>query len=185
MGMPVSAPKEWTYEMLQTLPDDGNRHEIIAGELLVTPPPNLLHQRIHSVLFSRLVGYLGQYPIGQAFSAPGDVIVDPRNVVEPDIFVVPPGLDPWKASWKDIKLLLLAIEIISPSTARADRNLKRLLYQQFQVPEYWIVDADARMFERWRPSDTRAETLFDSIEWQPLSEYPAMRIDIGEFFATL
>ncbi len=182
MGMAAAATKEWTYEMLESLPDDGNRYEIIDGELFVTPPPAFGHQRVQWELGRLIANYLDRYPAGQGFFAPGDVIVDQRNVVEPDIFVVPRGIDPKSASWADIKSLLLAVEILSPSTARADRNKKRLLYQRFKVGEYWIVDSDARVIDRWRPADARAETLSEQIEWQPASEYPPLRIDLAELF---
>ena len=185
MVMPTASPKEWTYEMLESLPDDGNRYEIIDGELFVTPPPAVGHQRAAWELLAYFIDYLKRYPVGHGFFAPGDVIVDPRNVVEPDIFVVPPGFDPKSAGWKDIKGLLLAIEILSPSTAHADRNRKRILYQRFRVSEYWIVDVDARLIERWRPADTRAETLLDSIEWQPSSDFPPLRINLHELFGKL
>lgn len=183
MGMAAAATKEWTYEMLESLPDDGNRYEIIDGELFVTPPPAFGHQRVQWELGRFLINYLAQYPVGLGFFAPGDVIIDRRNVVEPDIFVVPRDNAEKSTSWKDIKSLLLAIEILSPSTARADRHRKRLLYQQFQVGEYWIVDSDARVIDRWRPADSRAETLSDQIEWHPNAEYPPLRIDLSELFA--
>jgi Uma2 family endonuclease len=183
MGMPAGATKEWTYEMLEALPDDGNRYEIIDGELFVTPPPAFGHQRVQWELGRLIANYLEQYPVGHGFFAPGDVIIDQRNVVEPDIFVAPKGLDPKSAGWKDIKSLLLAVEILSPSTARADRHRKRLLYQRFKVGEYWIVDSDARVIDRWRPADARAETLSEGIEWQPAIEHPPLRIDLAQFFA--
>jgi Uma2 family endonuclease len=184
MGMPARATKEWTYEMLEALPADGNRYEIIDGELFVTPPPAFGHQRVQWELGRLIANYLQQYPVGHGFFAPGDVIVDQRNVVEPDIFVAPKGLDPKSAGWKDIKSLLLAVEILSPSTARADRHRKRLLYQRFKVSEYWIVDSDARVIDRWRPADARAETLSEHIEWQPVIEHPPLRIDLAQFFAS-
>ena len=183
MGMASQAARDWPYEMLASLPDDGNRYEIIDGELIVTPPPAFGHQRVQWELGWLIANYLRQYPVGTGFFAPGDVIVDQRNVVEPDIFVVPRGLDPKSASWKDIRSLLLAVEILSPSTARADRLRKRLLYQRFRVAEYWIVDSDARVIDRWRPQDSRAETLSDQIDWQPSSDYPALQIDVAELFA--
>jgi Uma2 family endonuclease len=183
MGMAAAATKEWTYEMLESLPDDGNRYEIIDGQLFVTPPPAFGHQRAQWELGRLIANYLHQYPAGHGFFAPGDVIIDQRNVVEPDIFVVPRDIDPKSASWKDIRSLLLAVEILSPSTARADRHKKRLLYQRFNVSEYWIVDSDARVVDRWRPSDSRAETLSEQIEWQPTPEYPPLQIDLAELFA--
>jgi Uma2 family endonuclease len=183
MGMAAAATKEWTYEMLDSLPDDGNRYEIIDGELFVTPPPAFGHQRAQWALGRLIANYLEQYPVGEGFFAPGDVIIDQRNVVEPDIFVVPRDLVQKATSWKDIKSLLLAVEILSPSTARADRHRKRLLYQRFNVSEYWIVDSDARVIDRWRPADSRAETLSEHIEWQPVIEHPPLRIDLAQFFA--
>jgi Uma2 family endonuclease len=183
MGMAAAATKEWTYEMIESLPDDGNRYEIIDGELFVTPPPAFGHQRAQWELGRLIANYLEQYPVGHGFFAPGDVIIDRRNVVEPDIFVAPRDIVQKSASWKDIKSLLLAVEILSPSTARADRHRKRLLYQHFNVGEYWIVDSDARVIDRWRPADARAETLSELLEWQPVVEYPALRIDLADFFA--
>jgi Uma2 family endonuclease len=183
MGMAAAATKEWTYEMLESLPDDGNRYEIIDGELFVTPPPAFGHQRVQWELGRLIANYLDRYPVGQGFFAPGDVIVDRRNVVEPDIFVVPRDIAQNSASWKDIKSLLLAVEILSQSTARADRHRKRLLYQRFNVGEYWIVDSDARVIDRWRPTDARAETLSEHIELQPVIEYPPLQIDLADFFA--
>jgi len=183
MVMAGSATKEWTYPMLESLPDDGNRYEIIDGELHVTPPPGFPHQGVSWELARLIANYLDQYPAaGKGFAAPGDVIIDPRNVVEPDVFVFPKS-DPMPREWKDIKSLLLAVEIVSPSSARRDRGKKRELYQRFRVAEYWIVDPVAQLIERWRPEDERPEILTDAIEWQPSGKYPALRIELPAFFA--
>ena len=184
MGMAAAATKEWTYEMLETLPDDGNRYEIIDGELHMTPPPGFRHQSVSWELTLLIGNYLAQYPAGQGLFAPGDVIIDPRNVVEPDVFVIP-TTDPKPTEWKDIKSLLLAVEIVSPSSVRRDRGKKRVLYQRFNVAEYWIVEPVARLIERWRPEDERPEILSDVIEWQPSLEYPALQIELPAFFAKI
>ena len=63
--------------------------------------------------------------------------------MQPDVFVVPWREEGQPRSWQDVTPLLLAVEVLSPSTARADRHRKRLIYQSQRVPEYWIVDADA------------------------------------------
>ena len=68
---------------------------------------------------------------------------------------------------------LLAVEVLSPSTARADRTVKRRLYQRAGVPEYWIVDLEARLVERWRPADERPEVLTDTLTWRPVSPAPS------------
>ena len=57
-----------------------------------------------------------------------------------------------------------------------------MIYQDERVPEYWIVDPDARLVERWRPDDARAELIAVSLEWQPRPELEPLRIDLPAFF---
>ena len=73
--------------------------------------------------------------------------------------------------------------MLSPSTARADRITKRIRFQRAGIPEYWIVDMDARSIERWRPQDERPEILATTIIWQPAPEHPPLTIDLTAFFA--
>jgi Uma2 family endonuclease len=104
-----------------------------------------------------------------------------RRLVQPDLFVVP-----WTphvpASWREVTSLVLAIEVVSPGTARADRQVKRRLYQDEGVAEYWIVDADARLVERWRPTDTRPALCDGSLTWAPREDVPPLTIDLGSVF---
>ena len=81
--------------------------------------------------------------------------------------------------------LLLAIEVLSPTTARTDRQKKRRLYQTETVGEYWIVDADAQLIERWRPGDDRPEIVGDRIHWRCAGAAEPLSIDLPEFFAAL
>ena len=85
--------------------------------------------------------------------------------------------------WKDITDLVLAVEVISPSTARWDRFDKRTAYQQKNVPEYWVVDLDARAFECWRPGDDRPELLNERLAWHPVPTAPPFTIDLANYFA--
>ena len=185
MGMPATATKEWTVEMLETLPDDGNRYEIIDGELYVSPGPAWTHQEVLWELTFLFASYLKKNPVAFGLCAPADVVFDRRNVVEPDLFVTPlvDGRNP--SSYEDAGSLLLAIEILSPSTGRLDRTKKRNLYRRFGVAEYWIVDVDARLIERWKPEDERPEILDEVIEWRPSAENPPLRIDLAEFFVSI
>ena len=82
----------------------------------------------------------------------------------------------------EVGALVLAIEVLSPTTARADRHKKRRLYQRERVPEYWIVDVDARLIERWRPEDERPEILAEQVEWNPDPAHPPLVIDLAEYF---
>jgi Uma2 family endonuclease len=83
----------------------------------------------------------------------------------------------------DIRGLLLAIEVLSPSTARADRTTKRRRYQRAGVPEYWVVDLEARLVERWRPAEERPEVLTDELVWRPDPSAAAFALDLPTFFA--
>jgi Uma2 family endonuclease len=89
----------------------------------------------------------------------------------------------WTAEMVRELPLLLAVEVLSPSTGRADRQAKRRLYQRQRVPEYWIVDVDARLIERWRPADERPEILTERLAWHPDAAHPPLEIDVPAYFA--
>jgi Uma2 family endonuclease len=88
-------------------------------------------------------------------------------------------------TWKEVSGLLLAAEVLSPSTARTDRIEKRRIFRDENVPEYWIVDLDARVFERWRPSDERPEILSDTLRWHPVPTVDALEINLVEYFESV
>src|SRR4030095_6016432 len=93
--------------------------------------------------------------IGEAIIAPADVIVyGPRKFVQPDLFVVPLVNDAPVRAWTEVGRLLLTVEVLSPSTEHTDRGRKRRVYKEKGVPEYWVVDTDARTVERYRPDDS-------------------------------
>jgi Uma2 family endonuclease len=182
MGM-ATASKHWTIDMVRALPDDPNRYEIIDGELFVTPAPSVVHQRAVLQLALRLAPYLKAERLGEAIIAPADVEFAPDTMVEPDLFVVPPIVGRPPRSWTEVGRLLLVVEVLSPSTARADRVRKRALYARKRVPEYWIVDVDARVVECWRPDDERPEILTERLEWRPDPARAGLMIDLVEYFA--
>ena len=168
--------------MLRALPDDGLRHEVIDGEHIVTPAPSWTHQRAVLQLARRLMDYLDQNRVGELLIAPADVEFDEHNMVEPDLFVFPRTSGKRPRSWEDVRALLLAIEVLSPSTARTDRLRKRRLYQREGVPEYWIVDVDARVVERWRANEDMGTVLADTLVWQPDPAIEPLTFDLAEFF---
>ncbi len=129
---------------LQRMPDDGNRYELYDGELRVVPSPLLKHQIVSQRLLLALVEHADRCG-GQVIQPPMDVVLTEYDVVQPDLMYFGPAaaaqLDPndWVRIRPDI-----AIEVLSPSTARIDRGRKRELLARHGVPEYWIVDLDAR-----------------------------------------
>jgi Uma2 family endonuclease len=179
--MPMPHLARWTRAEVLALPDDGMRHELIDGELIVTPTPRVRHQEGVMALHELLSGYVRERAVGRCFCLPGDLEVLPGHLTQPDLFVVPPG--PRFDRWEDAPTPILVIEVASPSTARYDRGIKRRFYQRAGVPEYWIVDLDARLVERWRPQDDRPEILEEEITWQPRPDMGALRIDLPGLFA--
>jgi Uma2 family endonuclease len=179
----VQVPTRWTAEMVRALPDDRNRYEVIEGDLIVSPGPSWIHQRAVVVLTGMLRGYLRSNRIGLLLSGPADIEFNEVTQVQPDIFVVPRGAGSAPRQWDDVRQLLLVVEVISPSSARNDRLQKRELYLQRGAPEYWIVDVDATLIERWRQGDTRPEIMSDSIEWRPPNAQSPFLLNLAEYFA--
>ena len=143
MGMPEQATR-WTAAMVRALPDDGNRYEVVDGELLVTPAPARPHQWVVGAIHVELELYARAQQRFVVMLSPSDVELDRYGLVQPDVFVE--GLVDGRPAgeWNAGAPLLLAVEVLSPSTARADRTTKRRRYQRARIPEYWIVDPDAR-----------------------------------------
>lgn len=115
--------------------------------------------------------------------APGDVTFSRHTVVEPDLFVVPRRADGSPPrDFSDVGRLLLAVGVLSPSTARADRHVKRVAYQKHGVPDYWIVDVANGVVECWRPGDEAPEVLAEALTWQPRGDAPPLVIDLSGLF---
>ncbi len=191
MAMPARSPlvpdtsrRDWTVEELSTLPDDGNRYEVIDGELLVSPAPSWTHQRAAGECYVLLRDYANTLGV-DCLIAPAAVTFSDRQEVQPDIFVLP-RIDGRRApQFSDVKRLLLAVEVISPSTARADRYVKRRLYQSERIPEYWVIDVDARFVERWRPDSDAPDVLVQTLTWQPDVDTPPLTIDLPTLFRAI
>jgi Uma2 family endonuclease len=181
MGMP-NPSGGWTAAQVLALPEDGQRYEVVDGKLLVSPAPSRVHQRAVGELYAGLRAYVRAHRIGELLLSPGDVELDPRTLVQPDLFVAPLDAEHPGRTWREIDRLLLAVEVLSPATAHADRHIKRRRYQRHGVPEYWIVDLDARLVERWRPEDERPEILTERLVWQPAGAAEALVLDLERLF---
>ncbi len=171
----------WTLEMVHALPDDGNRYEVVDGELLVTPAPTFAHQRAALLLAPLLASYAESIGLAVAF-APYEVRIAGPGEVQPDIITFPFPSDPASTRFTALEDLTLAVEILSPNTAHEDRGRKRRLYQAGGVPEYWIVDLTRRVVERWRPDDDAAEVVTGLLSWKPNAREPELVIDLPALF---
>lgn len=177
MGM--AAPIYYTADMVRALPDDGNRYETVHGELLVSPAPRLDHQYVVMELAARLHAYLKRNPVGRVLTSPADISWAPDVLVQPDVFVAAIA-EARTFDWKQIKTLLLVIEVLSPSTSRYDRFTKRRLYQEFGVPWYWMLDIEGRAAEVWTPGASLPTIERERLMWQPAGAAEPLVIPLAE-----
>ena len=184
MVMPAATPPQvrWTRAMLEALPDDRQRHEIIDGVHFVTPSPTLPHQFVVGELFGALFGYVEAERVGWALTSPSDIELAPDTIVQPDILVFRRTRDRPPRSWADGGLPMLVIEVISPSSSSRDHIVKRPRYQRAGVAEYWIVNPLARLVERWRPTDERPEIITGTLTWMPDGASQPLAIDLQPIF---
>ena len=181
MSMPLAS--YFTADAVRALPDDGKRYETVHGELLVTPAPGGFHQRVLSRLHFDIYGYLAANGNEDVLFAPADISWGGDTLVQPDLFVADLAEFNRSGKWADVRTLYLAVEIVSPSSARADRFTKRRLYQEQRIPEYWVIDIDQRHVEVWTP-----DALFPLVErkqlmWRHPSLDAGCAVDLVKLFA--
>ncbi|HYC50522.1 MAG TPA: Uma2 family endonuclease [Gemmatimonadaceae bacterium] len=179
-------PRPWTEQEFYSARDAapyGERWELVDGEVLVTPSPHWVHQDIVGRLHLLMAPYLQAHPVGRVFLSPLDVRLEPGLVLQPDLLVVP--LDELKRRADVVRRLLLAIEVVSPGSARHDRVTKRPRYQRHHVPEYWVIDDSSQTVERWTPDDARPELIADRLVWHPAGADAPLVIDLPAFFAAV
>ncbi len=141
---------KFTYDDLQIIPPDRNRYEIVDGELLVTPSPNTLHQRIVGNIFAELRQHVRKHRLGEVFVAPYDVLFTRMTALEPDVLFVSRARlerigEKYVAGAPD-----LVVEILSEFTAQVDRDVKPKQYARYGVTEYWLVDPEEKTIEVFR-----------------------------------
>jgi Uma2 family endonuclease len=173
--------KPWTRAELARLPDDGNRYEVLNGELLVTPQANPRHQVIAFALGAILRDHCALHGLGVVVG-PGAVVFD-DNELQPDVQVIPVrGPIPANAIWEDLPHPLLVVEILSAGSHRHDLVKKRDAYLRVGIPEYWVVDHEARRVLVFRRSDTEPLVFTETLVWQP-DTTAALTIDLRELLA--
>ena len=183
MGMPALQENRWTAEHVRAMQDRDphHRYQVVDGELLVSPSPALRHQACVVELIYQFAGYIARWRSCELFAGPGEVSPDEHTVVQPDVFVTALNEGKPAASWETSGPLLLAIEVLSPSTARFDRVRKRTKYLLMGA-EYWIVDLDARVVEVWHP-DSAQPTIEDRrAEWMAPEASEALTLELEPFF---
>ncbi len=137
-----TATKQWTLEEVHSLPDDGNKYELVRGELFVTPAPSPEHEDILAKLSSILEPYVRAEGLGMIYH-PRAILAFDSSEVEPDLMVRHPHSGPGK-TWDNAPIPSLVVETFSGSTRRRDQVQKRKYYRDAGVDEYWMIDPERR-----------------------------------------
>lgn len=139
-------------------------------------------EEARSIWVCLLGGYVREQRIGHTLTAPADIELEEDSTVAPDVFVIPRTAGPRPVRWSEITTLLLAVEVLSPSTARADRVRERRYFTRNQVPQYWIVDCDARVVEVWQPAAKRPLIHDTEVMWKPVGAGEPFVLDLTAYF---
>ena len=171
--------KIWTLEELHSLPDDGNKYELVRGELFVTPPPTDEHETILARLTALLVPFVAANNLGLVYH-PRAVLRFEGSEVEPDLMVRRPQPNR-RAEWDTAPTPILMVEVLSGSTRRRDQREKKELYIDAGVPEYWIVDTERQVTTVVQPgSPDRVER--ERFVWEPRGASSGLEIQLGDVF---
>lgn len=169
-----------TRAELDAMPDDGRRHELLDGVLVVTPAPRIAHQQAVVRLWAALDG--ASSAEHRVLVAPVDVVLDRTTVLQPDVLVA-------RRTDLTVDALpaapLLAVEVLSPSTRSVDLLLKKARYEAAGCPSYWVVDPDVPRLVAWdlvegtyvEVADVSGDETFEARLPFPLSLAPRDLLD--------
>lgn len=171
--------KVWTLAELHSLPDDGNKYELVHGELFVTPAPSMGHEEILARLTELLVPFVAANGLGRVYR-PRAVLRFQGSEVEPDLMV---RRQPRSAGndWENAPTPILVVEVPSPYTRRRVHQQKRDFYREAGVEEYWIVDPEMRTCRVVRQGEVdRVE--HESVTWAPSTVPSSLTIRLSDVF---
>ena len=171
--------KRWTLDEIHSLPDDGNKYELVGGELFVTPPPSNEHETILAAITPLLDPFVAAHALGRVYH-PRSVMRFAASEVEPDLMVRRVQA-PGSRDWDDAPTPSLVVEVLSGPTRRRDHMQKRELYLAAGVGEYWIIDPDrrnVRVVRRGQPDQIVSEEL----RWQPAGATAPLVIRLAQIF---
>lgn len=180
----------WTSEDLELLPDDGNRYEIVEGELYVAKQPHLHHQIVSTKVATLLQQWSDQTQLGIPIFEPGVIFTNDNDVI-PDVVWISYErlLTAFKEDGKLHSSPELVIEVLSPGVEneRRDREVKLKLYSRRGAEEYWIVNWQERRLEVYRRQGGVLElekTLNENDTLQsPL--LPEFSCQVGQLFTSM
>ena len=176
----------YTIDDWENFPDNGNRYEIIEGEVYVSTAPRFIHQLLSFRIAKKIGDYLEKNQIGEVLPAPG-VVFSHKDGVIPDVVFI---------SYERLKLFLidekiqgapeLVVEILSPGKVNIerDRKTKLKLYSRYPVEEYWIVDPMRKQIEIFHstPHGLRPAEIFNEQDVLISPLFPDFSLSLAELF---
>jgi Uma2 family endonuclease len=177
---------DWTYADYARLPDDGNHYEVLDGELLVTPSPSPLHQRIAFRLAMAIDAYVERHGLGVVIPDV-DLLFVSGQFLRPDLLVVPERSREGITNRGVETAPLLVVEILSPTSAAIDRVKKPARCGDFGIPEYWVLDPEEHCAWVWRFASGVAgpERTEGWLEWHPEGAPEPLALDLGALLGPL
>jgi Uma2 family endonuclease len=172
------------WEDLLDLPDDGNRYELLDGDLIMTPPPSVRHQLVLGHLNRMLDAHVRTEGLGTVLFAPLAVRLDETTIAEPDLIYVASDRVRIIGDQAINGAPNLLVEVLSPSTAKRDRTVKAQLYARLGVEHYWLIDPDAERVETFELADDsyRSVAVLDGASALDPPLFPGLRIDLSSLW---
>lgn len=168
--------------------DENLRYELIGGELIVSKAPRFIHQLLATRIIGEFLEVLRKNPVGEILATPGLIFSEFDGVI-PDLIYI---------SHERIKEILdeddgkfygapcIVIEVLSPgrSNARRDMQIKRELYEVYEVPEYWIVDPFEKRIVVFRREENRLKEskIYGENEILETTVLPELKLEISRLF---
>ncbi len=167
-----------TYAEYERIPDDGQRHEIVDGEHHVNPAPGTYHQTVSRRIQFQLYEQIELTGLGQVFNAPVDLQLSDFDIVQPDLVVVLEEKRSIITPTRIEGVPDLVVEILSPSSARTDRTLKKELYRRSRILEYWVVAPEEHVIEQYSLVGDRYELAGRPSAEIVCRSIPEVRVDL-------
>jgi Uma2 family endonuclease len=170
--------RPWTRRDIARLPDDGNRYELLNGELLVTPQASLPHQAIATRLVQALTPYVDRHRLGVVVGP--CAVIFAGNELQPDVLVVPREFDRLPEKWQDAPHPILVAEVLSRSSRYHDLAVKPPAYQGLTIPDYWVIDRFERRALVWTLGAADPAIVTTELHWQPRADLPALVVALSD-----
>ncbi|MGH7654563.1 MAG: Uma2 family endonuclease [Gemmatimonadaceae bacterium] len=171
----------WTRSDLALMPEDGNRYEVLDGELFVTPGAAPHHQGIAFNVAKALDAYCEANRIG-AIATPGSVVFGDSELI-PDVLVIPGVARLHGEHWEDLPLPILVVEVLSSAGHASqvrDLSVKRAAYLRVGIPTYWVVDPQRRCVHVWTQDSPDGHVVTDVLRWQPKPECAPLDLSVED-----